>query len=98
MPGATNGTTQRHPDLDLMTVNRSPIQEKNPGGPPNKMNHAGTIQLIFGPMFSGKSTELLRRIRRYTVGQRSCLVIKYLADTRYDEEQVSTHDRSVFFE
>ena len=28
----------------------------------------GKIQLIFGPMFSGKSTELLRRLKRYQVG------------------------------
>lgn len=59
-----------------------------------KMEHSrGEIQLIFGPMFSGKSTELLRRIRRYTVAQRKCLVLKYQNDTRYDAgEKVSTHD------
>jgi len=49
--------------------------------------------LIFGPMFSGKTTELLRRMRRYNVANRSCLLIKHANDTRYDEEQVSTHDK-----
>ena len=44
----------------------------------------GEIQVIFGPMFSGKSTELLRRIRRYTVARRTCILINYLGDVRYD--------------
>lgn len=53
----------------------------------------GEIQLILGPMFSGKSTELLRRIRRYTIAKRNCVVIKYSKDTRYSDTKVSTHDR-----
>jgi len=52
-----------------------------------------SVQVILGPMFSGKTTELLRRIRRYNVANRSCLVVKYANDTRYDAEQVSTHDK-----
>ena len=56
---------------------------------------AGSVALILGPMFSGKSTELLRRIRRYTVAQRKCLVVKYSRDTRYSTEKMSTHDRCV---
>lgn len=54
---------------------------------------SGNIQLILGPMFCGKSTELIRRIRRYTVAQENCVVMKYAKDTRYDAENVSTHDR-----
>lgn len=64
--------------------------------PSAKMNNkqkSGQIQVIFGPMFSGKTTELLRRIRRYTVANRSCLVIKYKNDTRYSNEDMATHDR-----
>lgn len=53
----------------------------------------GHIQVIFGPMFSGKTTELFRRVRRYTVANKKCLVIKYIKDTRYSEEQAATHDR-----
>ena len=37
-------------------------------------------------MFSGKSTELARRIRRYKVANRQCMVIKYANDTRYEDE------------
>ena len=51
-------------------------------------------------MFSGKSTELARRIRRHKVANRQCLVVKYAGDTRYEDESgtsakghVITHDR-----
>jgi len=55
----------------------------------------GRIEVIFGPMFSGKSTELLRRIRRYTVANHRCLVVKYKNDTRYSDENMSTHDKQM---
>ncbi|MBN3286213.1 KITH protein, partial [Polyodon spathula] len=47
-----------------------------------------------GPMFSGKSTELMRRVRRFQVAQYQCLVVKYAKDTRYSEKGVATHDRN----
>lgn len=54
---------------------------------------SGNIQIIFGPMFSGKSTELLRRIRRHTVARKKCVVIKHAASVRRDNtEDLSTHD------
>lgn len=53
----------------------------------------GQIQIIFGPMFSGKTTELVRRIKRYQVANHSCLLIKYDKDIRYDEDRVATHDK-----
>lgn len=52
----------------------------------------GHIELVFGPMFSGKTTELMRRIRRYTHAKKRCQVIKYSKDTRYDDTCASTHD------
>ncbi|XP_065115308.1 thymidine kinase, cytosolic [Paramisgurnus dabryanus] len=54
----------------------------------------GQIQVIFGPMFSGKSTELMRRVRRFQVAQYSCLLIKYAKDTRYSDSGMATHDMS----
>lgn len=56
----------------------------------------GQLQVIFGPMFSGKTTELLRRIKRYEVAAYSCLVIKYEHDKRYSDDGVATHDRQTF--
>ncbi|XP_037619938.1 thymidine kinase, cytosolic [Sebastes umbrosus] len=53
----------------------------------------GQIQVIFGPMFSGKSTELMRRVRRFQIAQYKCLVIKYAKDTRYSDTGVVTHDK-----
>jgi len=58
----------------------------------NTHENKGQIQVIFGPMFSGKTTELLRRIKRYQVAKYRCCVIKYENDKRYDKDDVSTHD------
>jgi thymidine kinase len=55
---------------------------------------SGQIQLIIGPMFSGKTTELLRRVRRHTIARRKCIVIKYEADKRYSAECAATHDKN----
>ena len=37
---------------------------------------SGELQLIMGPMFSGKSSELLRRARRYQFARKSVVVLK----------------------
>lgn len=58
--------------------------------------YTGNIQLILGPMFAGKSSELLRRVSRYQIAKKKCIVIKYIKDTRYDAECVATHDRQSF--
>jgi len=55
--------------------------------------HRGQIQLIFGPMFSGKSTELIRRLKRYQIAQYKVLIVKYAKDTRYDDTGIATHDK-----
>jgi len=52
---------------------------------------SGQIQLILGPMFSGKSTELIRRLKRYQVAQYAVLIVKYAKDQRYDESGIATH-------
>lgn len=53
---------------------------------------SGKIEVIIGPMFSSKSSTLLARIRRHEIAGRSCIVIKYIKDTRYDEKHLTTHD------
>ena len=58
------------------------------------MNKLGHIELILGPMFSGKSSEMLRKIRRYEHARKKCFIINYLNDNRYSQEDVaSTHDK-----
>jgi thymidine kinase len=56
---------------------------------------AGKLSVIMGPMFSGKSTILLTRYRRYQIAGKKCLLIKYAMDTRYGEsdEMLVTHDQ-----
>jgi len=55
-------------------------------------SEGGQIQLILGPMFSGKSTELMRRIKRYQVATRKCLAVKYAKDKRYSDCDLAAHD------
>jgi thymidine kinase len=56
------------------------------------MAFSGSISIIFGPMFSGKTGEMFRVVRRYTVAKKKCMVVKYSKDTRYAVEEASTHD------
>jgi len=51
-----------------------------------------SLELIFGSMYSGKSTELMRRVKRVqSIGMR-CLVINHANDTRVQGDFVQTHD------
>ena len=52
----------------------------------------GQINLIIGCMFSGKTSLLINRYNRYTIGNKKCLMVKFKRDTRYDAYQVITHD------
>jgi hypothetical protein len=53
------------------------IDPKESGPEPKQWFLDGQIQLILGPMFSGKSTELIRRLKRYEVAQYKVLIVKY---------------------
>ena len=52
----------------------------------------GSLKLIIGPMFSGKSTELLHHINSFRSIGNTVLVINHAFNKRYDSEGVSTHD------
>ena len=52
----------------------------------------GRIHLIIGPMYAGKTTELLRLKKRAEIAGQKCLAIKFYKDLRYDEDRLSTHD------
>ena len=54
---------------------------------------SGKFELIIGCMFSGKTTELLRRYNRYKIGGKKCLLIKHSSDNRYSDSFISTHDK-----
>ena len=52
----------------------------------------GWIECICGSMFSGKSEELLRRIKRGVIAKQNVLLFKPSIDNRYEENKVSTHN------
>jgi thymidine kinase len=51
----------------------------------------GKLEMIIGPMFSGKSTELIREIRLAKVIEKKVLVIKPLLDDRYENNKIISH-------
>lgn len=52
---------------------------------------AGRVEMIVGPMFSGKSEELLRRIHRVELASQPYLLIKPSIDNRYSVDEVVSH-------
>ena len=52
-----------------------------------------SLEMIIGPMFAGKSTELLGRRDRQFVSGKRCLYVKYEDDNRYDVSSIATHDK-----
>lgn len=51
----------------------------------------GALELICGPMFSGKSEELIRRLRRVRIAGHRLQVFKPLLDARYDASAIASH-------
>ena len=52
----------------------------------------GWIEVICGSMFSGKTEELIRRLKRAKIAKQRVEIFKPLIDTRYDETMVVSHD------
>lgn len=52
----------------------------------------GSIEVVCGSMFSGKTEELIRRIKRATIARRRVQVFKPLIDNRYSADEVASHD------
>jgi thymidine kinase len=51
----------------------------------------GWIEVICGPMFSGKSEELIRRLRRAEIARQRVQVFKPRIDQRYSDDQIISH-------
>ncbi|AVI30458.1 thymidine kinase [Bacillus velezensis] len=56
------------------------------------MKQSGWLELICGSMFSGKSEELIRRVKRATYAKQEVKVFKPAIDNRYSEEAVVSHN------
>jgi thymidine kinase len=58
----------------------------------NQKEQFGWIEVICGSMFSGKTEELIRRLKRAKFARQRVEIFKPKVDTRYDEDQVVSHD------
>lgn len=56
------------------------------------MKQSGWLELICGSMFSGKSEELIRRVKRATYAKQEVRVFKLVIDNRYSEAAVVSHN------
>jgi thymidine kinase len=56
------------------------------------MKQSGWVEVICGSMFSGKSEELIRRVRRTQFAKQSIVVFKPQLDNRYAEEAIVSHN------
>ena len=60
--------------------------------PVNQEEQFGWIEVICGSMFSGKTEELIRRLKRAQFAKQRVEIFKPAIDTRYDDEMVVSHD------
>ena len=60
----------------------------------NNPRAKGSIEVICGSMFSGKTEELIRRMKRAVFAKQKVEIFKPALDTRYSEENVVSHDQN----
>jgi len=65
------------------------LLEKN-----RQINRLGWIEVICGSMFSGKTEELIRRLKRARIARQRVEIFKPMVDTRYHTEAVVSHDEN----
>src|SRR6266567_4527867 len=80
---STTATTMRSIEPD---ENEAPARKENPG-----TARAGWIEVIAGSMFSGKSEELIRRLRRAKIARQKVQVFKPEIDKRFSNDQIVSH-------
>lgn len=68
------------------------FNERDQKGPAAKR---GSIEVVCGSMFSGKTEELIRRMKRAKFAQQRVEIFKPAIDVRYSEEDVVSHDHNV---
>lgn len=55
-------------------------------------NMSGSLELIIGPMYAGKSTELFRIINRYKCLEKKIIIINHTLNNRYGTSGLTTHN------
>jgi thymidine kinase len=58
----------------------------------DRKQNKGWIEVVCGSMFSGKTEELIRRMKRAEFAKQKCEIFKPAVDTRYHEEDVVSHE------
>src|SRR5256714_4527482 len=66
--------------------NEVPARKEHPGAA-----RAGWIEVIAGSMFSGKSEELIRRLRRARIARQKVQVFKPEVDSRFSDDHIVSH-------
>lgn len=59
-----------------------------------RSEYGGSIEVVCGSMFSGKTEELIRRLRRAQIARLQVEIFKPMTDTRYAEEAVVSHNQN----
>jgi len=62
----------------------------------NQGRHSGWIEVICGPMFSGKTEELIRRLKLSMIAKQKVQIFKPTTDDRYSEEHIVSHNEQKF--
>ena len=57
------------------------------------MNTNGYLELIIGPMYAGKSTELIRAINRFKCLKKNIIIINHILNNRYGSSGLTTHNK-----
>ncbi len=60
----------------------------------NNPKKVGTIEVVAGSMFSGKTEELIRRLKRAKIAKQKVEIFKPMVDVRYSETEVVSHDEN----
>lgn len=55
-----------------------------------------TVETIVGCMYSGKSEELIRKLKREKIAKKCVVAFKPVIDNRYDKEKIATHNNQTF--
>ncbi|MEM6767119.1 MAG: thymidine kinase [Bacteroidota bacterium] len=55
---------------------------------------SGWLEVVCGSMFSGKTEELIRRIRRAQIANQRVMIFKPIIDNRYSKTEIVSHDRN----
>jgi thymidine kinase len=65
-------------------------------GQDGRMSHRGSLEVITGCMFAGKTEELLRRVRRALIARQKVLLVSHHLDERYRASSITSHDRRTY--